>query len=504
MNKFKKIAACAMAVSMVLGMTACDEGGTTSTSGTSGVSGQAGPGVTSSTTMATTTDPDENADTDDEAKDLDTGTFTPDGKAGVVKYLGFYDITDDQKGKEQCMIFESDLYGGSIEWISAPNDYAYYEKLATLIAADDSPDILTYEAMAFPYGVSKNMFEPLDEYLDINDPLWADMLPFIEDNVYNGKHYYFPHRVVTSFALNYNRKTIEDAGLDDPYDLYMEGTWTWDAWRQMMIDFCNLSEDNIGFYATDTIATAFCNTTGKAVIDYDNGTIINNMNDPDITRAVEYLADIGRNGLLYAGQHGDWVSPQIWAPISDKILFLGMEPEWTYIAATEEIQNPTGVDNDIFNTPSDFAFVPYPRDPQADAYYLNNGTFGYMIAKGAKNIKGAVDFIYCNRLFETDQNIIDQVRKDHVDPEIITYTAGKYEGIQKWQITWDEQVYDLWREVCVSDKFEYVTDDLYGFGQDVKVNVCTTVYNSTFGGESWSQLSQETIPVIDAVLDEYR
>ncbi|MBQ8170983.1 MAG: extracellular solute-binding protein [Oscillospiraceae bacterium] len=503
MNKFKRLAACAMAIAMVFGMTACDEGGASS-AGSTADSALNGPGSTSSTSMATTTDPDENADTDDEAKDLDTGTFTPDGKSGVVKYLGFYDITDDQKGKEQCMIFESDLYGGSIEWVSAPNDYAYYEKLATLIAADDSPDILTYEAMAFPYGVSKNMFEPLDEYLDINDPLWADMLPFIEDNVYNGKHYYFPHRVVTSFALNYNRKTIEDAGLDDPYDLYMEGTWTWDAWRQMMIDFCNLSEDNIGFYATDTIATAFCNTTGKAVIDYDNGTIVNNMNDPDITRGVEFLADLGRNGLLYAGQHGDWVSPQIWAPVSDKILFLGMEPEWTYIAATEEIQNPTGVDNDIFNTPSDFAFVPFPRDPQADAYYLNNGTFGYMVAKGAKNIKGAIDFIYCNRLFETDQNIIDQVRKDHVDPEIVTYTAGKYQGIQKWQITWDEKVYDLWREVCVSDKFEYVTDDLYGFGQDVKTNVCTTVYSSTFGGESWSQLSQQTIPLIDSVLDEYR
>lgn len=503
MNKFKRLAACAMAVAMAFGMTACDEGGAVN-SGNVSNSDVNGPGSTSSTSMATTTDPDENADTDDEAKDLDTGTFTPDGKSGVVKYLGFYDITDDQKGKEQCMIFESDLYGGTIEWVSAPSDYAYYEKLATLIAADDSPDILTYEAMAFPYGVSKNMFEPLDEYLDVNDPLWADMLPFIEDNVYNGKHYYFPHRVVTSFALNYNRKTIEDAGLDDPYDLYMEGTWTWDAWRQMMIDFCNLSEDNIGFYATDTIATAFCNTTGKAVIDYDNGIIINNMNDPDITRGVEFLAELGRNGLLYAGQHGDWVSPQIWAPISDKILFLGMEPEWTYIAATEEIQNPTGVDNDIFNTPSDFAFVPFPRDPQADAYYLNNGTFGYMVAKGAKNIKGAIDFIYCNRLFETDQNIIDQVRKDHVDPEIVTYTAGKYQGIQKWQITWDEQVYDLWREVCVSDKFEYVTDDLYGFGQDVKTNVCTTVYSSTFGGESWSQLSQQTIPLIDAVLDEYR
>ena len=505
MFKFKRLAACAMALAMTLSIAACEDGAAPAPSTSSG-GGVAAPGGANTTTaMATTTDPDENAATDEEVKDLDTSSYTPSGNAGVVKYLGYYDITVDQKGKEQCMIFESELYGGDIEWISAPNDYAYYEKLATLISADDSPDLLTYEPMAMPYGVSKNMFEPLDDYFNLDDPMWEEMLPFVEQNTYDGKVYYVPHRVVTSFALNYNRKTIEDAGLTDPYDLYRNGEWTWDAWRQMMIDFCNLSDENIGWYATDTIATAFCNTTGKALIDYTtDGNVVNNMGDADITRAVEFMADLGRNGVLYAGQHGDWVSPQIWAPISDQILFLGMEPEWTYIAATEQIQNPSGVDNDILNTVSDFAFVPFPRDPQADAYYLNNGTFGYMVAKGAKNIEGAVEFIHCNRLYESDQAIIDQVRADHVSPEPIYYTAGKYEGMQKWEIIWDEQVYDLWREVCTSDDFVFVQDDLYGFGQDVKTNVCSSVYNSTFGGESWSQLSQEATPVIEAILDEYR
>lgn len=502
MNKLRKISACAIAAGLIAGITGCEDGGAPVSQATTN---SGAPIITSSTTTVTTLDPDDNAATDEEVKDLDTSSYTPSGNAGVVKFLGFYDITSDQKGKEQCMIFESELYGGEIEWISSPSDYAYYEKLATLIAADDSPDILTYEAMSMPYGVSKNMFEPLDDYFDLEDPMWEEMLPHIEQHTYNDKIYYVPHRVVTSFALNYNRKTFENAGLTDPYELYQKGEWTWDAWRTMMIEFCNNSDENIGFYATDTIATAFCNTTGKPLIDYTvDGNIINNMNDPDITRAVEFLADLERNGVLYEGQHGDWVSPQIWAPISDKILFLGMEPEWTYIAATEQIQNPSGVENDILNTVSDFAFVPFPRDPQSDAYYLNNGTFGYMIAKGAKNIDGAVEFIHCNRLYETDQNIIDQVREDHVNPEKVLYTAGKYEGMQKWEIIWDEQVYDLWREVCISDKFEYVKDDLYGFGQDAKVAVCDTVYRSTFGGESWTQLSQETIPLIDSILDEYR
>lgn len=498
MFKFKKIAAIVMTTAMLAGITACEDTAPVA----SGGSESGGPGSSASTAASTTTDPNENAATDEEVKDMDTGSYTPSGNAGVVKILATYDIEKDQKGKEQCMIFESEQYGGDINVEICGGDYAYYDRLAVLIGSDDSPDLLTGEAMAIPYAVKKNQFESLDGLIDLEDPIWQDMAQYA--GRYDGKVYYIPHRLVTSFGLNYNRKTIEDAGFTDPYELYLKDEWTWDTWRQMMIEFCNLSDDNMGFFATDTIATAFCNTTGKSLISYKDGVATNNMGDADITRAVEFLAELGRNGLLYAGEnHGNWVPPQTWATISDQLLFLGMEPEWTYIAATEEIQNKPGVDNDILNTVSDFAFVPFPRDPKADAYYLNNGTFGYMIAKGAKNVDGAVEFMYCNRIYETDQNIVDQIRADHVSPEPIYYTAGDYAGKQRWEIVWDEKVYDLWREVCTSDKFVFVPENLYGFGPELKQAVCETVYKSTFGGESWSQLSQEAIPIIDGVLDEY-
>ncbi len=505
MKTFKKLACCALAITMAVGITACDESGVTSTL-TSG--NGMGPGTDGTTTaMATTTDPDENAATDEEIKDLNTGDFTPSGNAGIVKFIGIYDIRGDQKGKEQCDIFQSDMYGGTIEWVSAPNDYAFYEKLGTLIAADDSPDIMANDAIAFPYGVSRNMFEPMDDLIDIENPLWDGVRDIAESYRYKGNLYYFPHKNGNTYALNYDRSTIEEAGLTDPYELYVNGEWTWDAWREMMIEFCNQDDSHIGFYSTDTIISAFTATTGTPVIEVlADGTINNNINHPNITRAVEFFAELGRNNLLYPSDapHGNWVSPQIWSGVTDKILFLGMEPEWTYIAATEEIQNKTGVENDIFNTPSDLAFVPFPRDPQADAYYAGTGSFGYMIPKGAKNIDGAVEFIYCNRLYETDPVIKDQIREDHINPEIVTYTAGKYTGMQKWKITWDAQVYDLWQDYQNSDKFVYVNEFMFGFDESVKVNICESMYSSTFGTESWTQLSEQIYPQVESVLNEYR
>ena len=163
MKKFKTILSAVLVSSMILGMTACTEsapaaGGTVTTTSSAG------------TGANTTTDPDANAATDEEIKELDTSGYIPSGNAGTVKYFGYYDITVDQKGKQQVDVFETEKYGGKIEWISATFGDAYFDKLATLIAADDSPDLLTLEPQAFPFGVSKGLYQPLDEYFDIDDP----------------------------------------------------------------------------------------------------------------------------------------------------------------------------------------------------------------------------------------------------------------------------------------------------------------------------------------------
>lgn len=63
---------------MVASLTACDE----STPASSGNS------TLMTTTPTTTTDPDENAPTDKDAKQVETSGYAPDGNAGTVKYLG--------------------------------------------------------------------------------------------------------------------------------------------------------------------------------------------------------------------------------------------------------------------------------------------------------------------------------------------------------------------------------------------------------------------------------
>lgn len=371
--------------------------------------------------------------------------------------------------------------------------------MGLLIAADDSPDIVGYEWKSFPYGMSKNLYEPLDDDIDLGSPLWSGMADIVDSFAYNGKRYYYPYRIATNYALNYNKKALEELSLPDPYDMYLENNWTWDTFKQLLIDWCNEDPDNIGYAGEGGMS--FIATTGTKLISVnDDGTVSNNINDPNVTRAMEFCSSLYRNGLTYQDEFNEWVSPQLWAANSRRLLFLGMNPEWTYTAAAESVQNKQGVDNDIFDTVSEFAFVPYPRDPASDKYTIAYDTFGYMVAKGAKNKKGALDWINLNRVYETDETVLANKKKDSVSPEKQYFTSGKYEGSQKWTLVWDEKQYDLWQDMMNPEKFDLIFDNCWGISDSMN-DICDTIlFDPIFKGDSWTQLSAEYEPVIDGLI----
>ena len=484
---------------MITAITACDSEDPIGSGNSSAPS--SGPSATTSATTVVTTDPDENAATDADVKEIGTAAYTPDGNSGKIVWLGYYDLQTDGSASEQYKIFTSDLYGGSIDYVQTTSGSAYFEKLATMISSDDSPDIVRYEWRSFPTGMSKNMYESLDNDIDLDDPLWSGIKDIAENFTYKGVHYYYPYRITTNFALNYNKKSIEEYALDDPYDLYMNNNWTWDTFKKLLIDWCNADEKHIGYAGEGGMS--FIATTGTSLVKVQpDGSVKNNIGDVNVTRAMDFCADLYRNGLTHQGELGDWVSPQLWADNSDRVLFLGMNPEWTYGAAAAQVQNKSGVEDDICNTVSDFAFVPFPRDPQSDEYSIAYDTFGYLVAKGAKNKKGAVDWINLNRVYETDENIIANKKKEAVSPEPVYYTEGKYKGYQKWVLVWDEKQYDLWQDMMDPTKFSFTFDDCWGFSDDLTTICNKILFDPMFHGDSFTQLSQEYSPVIDSIISQ--
>lgn len=495
----KRLAACILCAAVAMGLTACEEEGAVS----DGAGGAAATTSASATTPQSSMDENDKLEnTDKEAKDVSTAEYKPSGNAGVVKFLGFYDITTDQKATEQTLIFRSEVYGGDIEVERVSFGDAFYNKLATLVASDESPDLVTKDALLYPGNVGKNLFEPLDDYIDMNSPLWEGMADIIESYSYKGQHFYYPHMTTTMYALNYNKKTFEENDLTDPYELYLKNEWTWDAWRELMTEFCNKSEDNVGFFTTNHTITSFIATTGVPLVSATSEGISNNFQSPEVTRAMSFLEQLCREGLTYGKEFGNWIEPGQYPLYSDKLLFTCTEPEWTYISESTAAQDKKGWEDDILDTPSDFSFVPFPRDPDADAYYTEFDTYGFLVPKGAKNINGAVEYINLHRVYRTDPEIQAKVREEHIHPEPVYYTKGDYKGHRRWVITWGEREYDLWREMCESPKFTYVSEKVEGFSTKLTDEVGALLMGVVEQGESWTKTCEEFMPVMDAAISE--
>ncbi|MGN0618012.1 MAG: ABC transporter substrate-binding protein [Ruminiclostridium sp.] len=433
-------------------------------------------------------------------------------ETGTIKLLIYYDLV--KESADLVDKFET-KYNGSIEQELCSSGSAYFEKLATLVAADLSPDIVRYEWMSFPHGISRNMYTPLDSYIDLDSELWSGIKEIAEQYKYNGKHYYIPYSITSSFALNYNKTVLQEYGLEDPIELYKRGEWDWNTFKELLTKWCDANPDHIGY--TGVGGMSFIATTGMELIDVQNDKIINNMKDENIQRCMEMLEELAKHGLTGEG----YVDPAE-AFVDGKLLFLGMEPTWTYGSASQSLFKN--------NVEYQMAFLPFPRDPASDKYNIAYDSFGYMVPSGAKNVKGAIDWITLNRINVTDPDTIAKDRAKALDSSTkyypkcaeckYSFAANETEDLTacpecgtarkvKFNAYYTEEQYDILMDMTTPEnqKFSFVFDNCNGFSTDV-----TNLLNGSEGlldaplyaGASYTQLREEYYLPMEMLLDDYR
>ena len=136
-----------------------------------------------------------------------------------IKWLSDWDINPDGTGKNvptELAVFQ-ERYGGEIEYY--PTTYENrYDDLAQYIQSDEGIDFFYAGNLdAFPKGAIKQMFAPVDDYIDFSQPLWEDIQELNDSFVWDGSHYLVAVEATgDNVAVVYNRKTIAEAGLEDP------------------------------------------------------------------------------------------------------------------------------------------------------------------------------------------------------------------------------------------------------------------------------------------------
>lgn len=390
----KKILSCFLSLALILGITGCSQN-----------EGE----------DAATTTTDDNV-VDISGVDLDIDDKDVDINGTVLKYLGGYDITTAGDVKPAYTYFKK-TYGAKIE-VDIYSDTELVDKLTTAVSSGQSPDLVDQRQNSFPYHIGKKMYMSLDKYMDMKAPQWAEVSSYIESYAINGEHYYYPwaYYVSPNFMI-YNRARFNELGIDDPKTLYDQNNWTWDTMQKCMIDFVegvkNDVPDAIGVYGT--MGTSFFNSTGSAMVTFENGKLVNNVNDANIDRAQSFLENLKKQGLsiLY---YGDTESNVAIDPVVSGFSAFQAVGDWC-IANYCQLQNQDP-DMDIF-------FVPFPRDPEADRYYQRLNTFAYLVPNGAPNPAASCIFINCIRLSKTDPTLMESTKKSIIKQK--KYTDEQYE-----------------------------------------------------------------------------
>ncbi len=301
-------------------------------------------------------------------------------------------------------------YGCEIEWIETTWDDRFAD-LANAMLSENAPDFYPADTDIFPTYALKGMFEPVNDYIDYDDPMWEGTAHTAREFFSLGdKEYLIITDITTERVVAYNTRVIDEWGFDRPTDLYFNDEWTWDVFYDMCLEFTDPDEDR---YALDGwyYSASLIDSSGVAVVTYDPETkaFVSNLDDPRIERAATLCADLRKNGVGYPVWDRDYVIRDDieGGGIGDGLCLFYIIGTWGFTGPVSEIAPVWG---DIAN--GEVMFVPLPRDPSGDGnYYCAVRPNGYCLIKGGSNHEGVALLAACERFKILDPTVISIYEK---------------------------------------------------------------------------------------------
>lgn len=397
--------------------------------------------------------------------------------SGVVSYLA---TSDNAELNEECIELFSSLYNGSIEINYVP-DNNLYESLSLMSKNDNSPDIVKNDSKTFPYGIYNNYFEKLDEFIDLDSDVWIDMKDTAEKFKYKGNIYYVPQKISSNNVLAYDYYLFNSYEIADPYEIYLENKWDWKQFESTLNLHKNKVPDSKG--VINFSIYEFVSTTGQKLVDFKDDNIFSNINNDDIDRALMQVEVLREQGYLSTD-----IIPIEDSFTSENIAFYNMS-----INEYEETMRESG---------SEIRFVPYPKSDLTDVKYISGTTEGFLIPKGAKNLKGAVDWIVLNRLYITNPQNIALKEKQALEGIYPDVESDSSQSLKNWK----GHMYQLSKNLVNPNEFTLIFENIGGvsFELDSYLDEKKVFYQQEHDYQSWNENREEYNNKLEEILKDYR
>lgn len=395
---------------------------------------------------------------------------------GTLRWLSFWDInpTEGKPVPVSLQLFQT-KYGGTVEYIPTTWENRYND-LATMVLGGESPDMFSAcDLDLFPGKVAAGMFDPLDDYLDFDSDEWSEGAKKINEmHTINGKHYVACASTSTGLVMIYNKRVIEENGLDDPAELAYNNEWTWDTFKEMCYEFADRNEEK---YAVDGwwYEPAMILSTGVPTIGMEDGVITNNLMNNDYARVQEFFLEMKQADVMYPYAEYNWtVQPN---RISEgKTLFypIGrwglLEPDLSAYGEQDEIM-----------------FVPTPRDEKADAWYLtaHGGVDAYAMCKDAPNPEAVAAYIKCLLVQNNDESV----------------QAVNEEQLRE-QYHWTDEMIEMDKYITELTNANPVIDFYSAVNNDVTSLLSNSIKDASYNGVDWSTTRETLNGAVQTYVDE--
>jgi len=298
--------------------------------------------------------------------------------------------------------------------ISAEEFGAYEQLVSRVMAGDAGYDIFRFNHRSgyFPM-VSGGMLYPMS---DILPPEYFEALPradqiAIDTLAWQGKYYAFGvmHGIFNA-SMNivaYDYEPLELAGLEDPYELWLQGNWDYKVFEEYLVA---LTQDTDGDGAIDQYGM------------YDPGT--------GIAGIVRFLAGFAKVEFAQKDETGNWVFAHNRNKLINGLNLLHHWRNELQVAGSPSVFNTShlaGLRNRIAQGDTDYGIVPYPIGPDEDShsFWTFDYSSNYLPVNSAypEGMIALVDFLFRE---EDSEEYLDfyinnyMVSRDHMN----VYQAG--------------------------------------------------------------------------------
>ncbi|GEM_PF-2660088 len=315
----------------------------------------------------------------------------------TVTYVDYWDpFGDVERRKEEAEA----LFNVNLEYMTVDDHVDTI--VSRVLAGDATHDIVRVSKLQFWPLMAENALYPVGDYLG-ND--FYEEQPGFLRTVNRDKFQFENQSYGFSVAdsgiwnmkfLQYNVDLFERYGLEDPFELWQAGEWTWDVFREQMVALTDETQDQYGITNLELDGLSLSNNA--KIVDDEDGKMVFAYDREEGIETLEFYLDMEDLGVI-GGTDEDFRAGNV-----------GMQPGETWVFHKD---NHEGMEDER-------NFVPWPAGPSADKPQIGMGNVAtHMLPITAEEPEALVElhnWLFAEQI-QDDELIMEWLVADYIESE---------------------------------------------------------------------------------------